>query len=260
MGKKKGFPLTERLPIKAIFTGSIGLTWQRKAELLRLAWPYLAAIFITTAFTSQISGTTEQLIVSFVITITGVLGIVSCHRVFLLRRDEVLQLSAIRWSKRETSYLGKAAGLGFLMLLFLIPAMIGVYMLIFARDLQTENIGQLSQRLLFVFALPGFYIFSRYSLVLPARAIDENRTMRWAWRASKGNGWRLVTLMALTPFVFNKLLSEVFNLIGDFLIVDLFYASILAVLAVFEVCLISLSYAWLVTNNDVEDSIEKAKE
>lgn len=252
--------MAERLPIKAIFKGSIGLTWQRKAELLRLAWPYLAAIFITTAFTSQISGTTEQLIVSFVITITGALGIVSCHRVFLLRRDEVLQLSAIRWSKRETWYLINSIGLGFLIVIFLIPAMIGMYMLTFSGEYPKELNGIGSQWLIYIFILPAFYIFSRYSLILPATAIDKNRTLGWAWRASKGNGWRLAALIGFTPTIFNTLLSKLLNLIGDFLVVNLFYASILAVLAVFEVCLISLSYAWVVTNNDVEDSIEKAKE
>ncbi|MFT6094588.1 MAG: hypothetical protein ACJA2Q_002493 [Pseudohongiellaceae bacterium] len=260
MGEKWDFPLVERLPIKAIFTESIGLTWQRKAELLRLAWPYLTAIFIATAFTSQISGTTEQLIASLVITITGAPGIVSCHRVFLLRHDEVLQLSAIRWSQRETSYLRKALGLGFLMLLFLTPVLVGSYLLIFTGNFPSELTGLGIQPLILIIAFPGFYIVSRYSIILPATALDEIRSARWAWRMSSGNGWRLVALIAFTPIIFNSLLNRLLNLIGEFLIVNLFYASTLTVLTVFEVCLISLSYAWLVTNNNAEDNVAKTKE
>lgn len=250
--------MTERLPIKAILMASIELTWQRKAELLRLAWPYLVTIVVTTAFTSQAPGSSEQLIASLVMIITSVLGIVSCHRVFLLPQDEVLQLSAIRWSKRESSYLRKSIGLGFLMLLFLTPLLAASYLFVFIGNFPAELTGLGIQPLMLIIALPGFYIFSRYSIILPATALDENRSARWAWRVSSGNGWRLALLIAFTPIIFETLLRKSLGLLGESLILDLFYASTLAVLTIFEVCLISLSYAWLVTNNDTENNIEEA--
>jgi len=55
--------------------------------------------------------------------------------------------------------------------------------------------------------LPAFYVALRLSLVLPATAVAERRgRFGQAWRASDGNGWRMVgaTILAMLPIkIFN---------------------------------------------------------
>ncbi len=53
-----------------------------------------------------------------------------------------------------------------------------------------------------VFFLLDVYLCARFVLVFPATAMGDKTSFRDAWEMSDGNGWRLVLLFALVPFLY----------------------------------------------------------
>jgi hypothetical protein len=53
---------------------------------------------------------------------------------------------------------------------------------------------------IFIGAILGGYLFSRFVLIFPAVAIDLRPSLEWAWKQSKKNGWRIFILFAI-PFM-----------------------------------------------------------
>ncbi|WP_315983484.1 hypothetical protein [Aliamphritea spongicola] len=103
--------------------------------------------------------------------------------------------------------------------------------------------------------LPFIYLFVRCVLIFPAIAIDaEERGPVMAWRLSKGNGWRLVFLIALLPMLTDLLGIALLDYAGA--VAEALQIVVWAVCGVIEVGLISLSYAWLRDNNSTaEDEV-----
>ena len=49
--------------------------------------------------------------------------------------------------------------------------------------------------------IPTCYVLARLSLIFPATAVDQRPNIKWAWGKSFNNGWRLVVIVGLLPFV-----------------------------------------------------------
>ena len=64
-----------------------------------------------------------------------------------------------------------------------------------------------------VFLLPGYYILGRWSLVFPAIAVDGLPIIRWSWRQTKGNGWRMLLFVGFVPLTVGYV-DSVLALIG----------------------------------------------
>ena len=136
--------------------------------------------------------------------------LVAWHRVVLLHIDTSESGVAVRLGWREVRYLfswlalsavflgiftlawGLVIGFGFLLLVALKAA------LLLAQAVGSPSLGSTDQFivLLYVAVLPAFllasYFATRFSLVLPAMATDQQRSLGTAWSLSAGNGWRLV--------------------------------------------------------------------
>jgi hypothetical protein len=50
---------------------------------------------------------------------------------------------------------------------------------------------------------PVLYLLARWSMLLPALALDGEWAPRIAWRQTQGNGWRLVLVVFLLPWTLN---------------------------------------------------------
>jgi hypothetical protein len=63
--------------------------------------------------------------------------------------------------------------------------------------------------------LPVYYLCARLSLILPSIALGRMEGLTWAWRASKNNGWRLVFVVCLMPWLFIVVLRGLSREGGD---------------------------------------------
>jgi hypothetical protein len=105
------------------------------------------------------------------------------------------------------------------------------------------SVGNISTVIGFVLMIPGDYVMARLAVLLPATAIDERHTMRWAWDITANNGWRLTVVVALLPMLLDTLHALVDlkgHLAVEFLVAVLRYA----VVAV-EIAVLSIAFRFL---------------
>lgn len=84
------------------------------------------------------------------------------------------------------------------------------------------------------FALLHVYLFARFLLIFPATAMGDKSSFREAWELSSGNGWRLVLLFFLVPFLYAMLAM----ILGSLLPVRIFQ-SVLVLVSIFF-CLVGV--------------------
>lgn len=85
-----------------------------------------------------------------------------------------------------------------------------------------------------IFILMHMYLFARFVLVFPATAMGDKSSFREAWEMSAGNGWRLVMLFFLVPFLY----ALIATILGTLLPLRIFQ-SVLAVVSIFF-CLVGV--------------------
>lgn len=129
---------------------------------------------------------------------------INVHRL-MLNADNPLILN--RWTMRETRFLG------WLILIYLYFALmfagIGIVMLPLSGEaLDLFDRSWLAVLIFFLLSLPGAYLCVRLSVLLPATAMDKRQDMGWAWALTKGNGWRLVALLWVLPFLYSLLMPD----------------------------------------------------
>ena len=129
---------------------------------------------------------------------------VTCHRLVLLnvRPGGV----APGWSVREGRFLV------FVISVWIVYLAVWWLTLSAVANLWPRFAGDLGESFQLIEAaakMPALYVIARLSLVFPATAIDRGANLRWAWRASRGNGWRLVVVVTVLPWI----VSHVFGLL-----------------------------------------------
>jgi membrane-anchored glycerophosphoryl diester phosphodiesterase (GDPDase) len=236
--------MSKKLPVEAIIRESIRRTTLRYKELIVLCWPYIAVI-LATSFVQESTGQGWTSIVNILaLVVVSVLAAIGCHRVFLVP-EEISNMSALRWGKRETQFLINAMGLGVMTLLTSIPSLIAIVymqnMELFAEE-TNWTLFLLVTTLLYA---PPYYFIARWALILPASALDRNRNMRWAWDISKGNSFQLFILIGLVPLLTGFVLSSLAEFLGSSIIFLIVQNAIWLAVGAVEICLLSLSYEWM---------------
>ncbi len=243
--------MNKQLPIKQIFVESIKMPFDRYKELIRLGWPYAFLILASSFMPEDIDGIALNIAYGAVFCLTGVLGTVGCHRVFLLPTDIVSKTPTVRWSYRETNFLLCMIGIGILTSLIIMPFFFVVANLdFFAYYEDNETL----MGLIFTISLmPVYYFVSRWSLILPDLAVDNDRTFSWAWNISSGYSFRLFILIGALPLVTSVIFELLVSLLEPSYILSLIQNSIWLVVAIIEICLLSLSYEWIVARQEPEN-------
>lgn len=148
----------------------------------------------------------------------------------------------LAWTSCETWTALWLVGLSFVVsVLAALPALA----LFAALSFITPMVGMIAG--LICFSILHFYLFARFILVFPATAMGDKASFREAWEMSKGNGWRLVVLFGLVPFIY----CLVAMVLGILLPVRLFIA-LLSIVGIFfalvGVVAVALSYKRLKNN------------
>jgi hypothetical protein len=55
--------------------------------------------------------------------------------------------------------------------------------------------------------LPAAYLLARLVMLLPAIAIDRKQSIKWAWRLTRGHGWRLILILWGLPTILISVFS-----------------------------------------------------
>ena len=157
---------------------------------------------------------------------------VKCHRLFLLNESHGSFKEALLWDKRNTTFMFTSFALALGMGVILVP----IFLFTLSMGPLTEDN---SDSLLYIFAIPYGYLFSRLSLVLPAIAIDEQNDFKRAWLISSGNGWKLFFLILVIPLT----TSFIIDSINNEQILFKFISALLGILVlIIEIIILSNSY------------------
>jgi len=93
----------------------------------------------------------------------------------------------------------------------------------------------------FAAKVPAFYLFARLCLIFPATAVDRKVDVKWAWRQTANNGWRLVLLVGVLPWVISRAVGLLYC--GNASVAEIIGLTFLScALFAVEVAAISLSY------------------
>lgn len=252
---------TLKLPIKRILALSVQLIKQRIQTFLRLGLPLFVLIIlgslvilidesIINFFLKSNFPTFIIFLVFILVWVIAVMVTVGCHRGFLLKESDIHQTKVIRWQSREWKFFGWGILVG--IIVAVLSFIYGLLIQVFGFDISDNSMqSSITFQVLF---LPIMYVFSRWSLVFPSTAIEDPETsLIDAWVLSDGNGWRLTFLISVVPFIFDLLFSII--PFYNSLLLSIITVVVWLLIAVFQIGLLSLSYAFLKGNFNKEDEV-----
>jgi hypothetical protein len=166
---------------------------------------------------------------------------ITCHRLVLL--DPVSIEVGPRWSWRETRFLAWiiVLGLSFVVATFVLSTPILNVLLWTGLQPTDTRLGWS----VYAGQVLALCIVSRLFLVFPATAVDRRVNLKWAWRLSKNNGWRLAIIVAVLPWVLSNLVWLLYRE-DETVFEDVLITFLGSAIIVFEVAALSLSYRELV--------------
>jgi hypothetical protein len=174
---------------------------------------------------------------------------VTCHRLVLLDTASVAARFVPRWSWRETRFFFFLAAVSILCTVAVIAPSILVLTLL-SPWLGSSN-ESWPPWVSFALVVPVYYLFARLCLVFPATAIDRKVDLKWTWRLTRGNGWRLFVVVGVLPLVIKKIVELFYRENAtpfETVILTLLGIALFAV----EIAALSLSYRELTKKEGVE--------
>ncbi|WP_039978289.1 hypothetical protein [Vibrio jasicida] len=172
--------------------------------------------------------------------LVAAMAAVRIHRIYLAHEYMRSVLDVMRLSMRELRFIGWWILFGLSMgLIIALPIFLVTFFIVFEGGEISEFTMNLVTLLL---SVPGYWVLSRWSLVLPATALDrEPRSLGDAWRQSRPFNKQIFILMGLIPLVVGSVSQFVF---AEFthLFALIVSGVIFGIFGAFQIALLSLSY------------------
>lgn len=179
----------QKLPVIEVIHEALGVVWERRARLAQALLGYVLFFAVTNTLATYLDKTSTWS--GFVLVIPSVavftLFAITCHRIVLLDAHAVPRYGLMKWSPRETRFLGW---------MLAVYCVAGILLFTFSS---LSMLASKSPAIMLLAMLPAAYVFSRLSVLLPATALDERHDMQWAWTLTEGNGMRMMLLVAFVP-------------------------------------------------------------
>ncbi len=235
-----------RLDIGKIVFGAFVIPWRDRHAFARVLWPLFLALICISLLWIHLPDTLRGRVVWVLYAIYWLLLVlfaVDCHRLVLLDPAARRLRALPSWSRRETRF-------ALMSIALLVLAGLAIYaastVLLNLPWVRSAGEGA-AARIVYLALVPAYYVFARLSVVLPATAVDRRIGLKWAWRSTKRNGWRLVVVVGVLPW----LISEFVNLTyrsNPTIIETIVFSAFAYALTVVEIAALSLSYRELTTN------------
>lgn len=232
-----------RLPLSKVLLGSVAVPWVQRGRLLQLLM-YPALLFLIARVAPSLlpaSASGSQIVGGLVVAAYGAaftIFAVRCHQLMLLSDGGGARPAPIGWSGTESRFaLMLVAVVGTAIVAKVAVALPQLYFTDRIDDAGWAAVGWLATPAHAIAA----YVAGRLSLALPAQALSRPVSLAWAWRASRGNGWRLAIVVALWPWLLNGAVEMLYRQDATFAEWALL-AMLAVVLVVFQVSALSLAY------------------
>ena len=171
---------------------------------------------------------------------------VSCHRLVLLGSTAVPKLGILRWSGREIRFFvwGLKIGIVFIIAVSLVATITAFVSIFLSSEISLQPI-------LIILMLPVVYYLSRVMPIFPATAVGEDYDLKWAYNLTKGNGFRMVIIIALIPLVMAALSYIVDYLFGENSVSGIIFLMFGYVVTIIEIAAVSISYDFLCKSEEL---------
>lgn len=222
-----------RLPILVTLLSAYGAVFGNLGTLIKAFFVPAVIMLALAVIGAEFEG---SVVARVLIGIAGLpfatLMAVAVHRSVLLGPDSLVNGWSLYWSERETSFLTWLVILG-----------IWLSITVFAFSVAAL---MLQESWLISLAVYVFYLWvqGRFSMVLPATAVDRRMHLSQSWYLTSGNDLQLIVVLGFPILVMVGLFRLIFMLHSAYGYVILAYAVSLFTMAV-EVAVLSLSYRFL---------------
>jgi len=171
-----------------------------------------------------------------------VLFAITCHRAVILGTEHLPSPWGIFWTWRETVFLGWFFGITLLTMTVSLAS--GLLSLLMPFGDGSTALGWIRRSLLYLFAS---YFILRFSMVLPASALDHRVTFGESWAATKGHGITLALAVGIPVGLATLMLMALDFVIGSYelLLFSLPYWLVTFVLMSVEIAILSIAYKYL---------------
>jgi hypothetical protein len=230
------------LPVGKILLGAFLVPWWNRkpfARALVLPLALLATLMLTWYFTAHLLAGFVNFLLCLVYAALFTLFAVTCHRLVLLDPEAVAKNPVPGWTRREGLFLGWMVGAW---LLFVVVSL--VTLMIFAGTLGRGSESFIKEWFGWfetAARVPAVYLFARLSPLLPATAVDQRVDLRWAWDLTRGNGWRMMVIVGVLPWVLSWVTPLLYR--DGATTVELVVLTVAGIaLFAFEIAALSISY------------------
>jgi hypothetical protein len=168
---------------------------------------------------------------------------ISCHRLLLLGPVSVPKFGIGHLGMRELRFIAA------MLFLCLIPSLLQPFTDLLLTSITGigDSKGERRSLILTIVSwLPSSYLFARLAFMLPSIAIETRARIPEAWQLSSGNGWRLVLLIVLMPWLVRLLHWNLTTAIPDDTVGTIANTTLYALFLPLEIALLSVSYRHLV--------------
>ncbi len=257
-----------KLPVLEIFFKALSLPIADFRFIAKAGLPLVMCVVVTilvSRFTTLDEKNASLFLISLVFglafCVSLVMAIVGCHRIFILKDRVINDIRPFEWTGNEFKYAG------WWILIGICAGVVALPFMLLLVPFMGNTLNAIWDNKVFVIVLIGlinlplYYLVSRWSLVLPSSAIGKHgKSLTWSWKVTENNGWRLMILIGLIPFCVDLFFELLPN--SKSITYALLVGAAWLLVGVFEICLLSLSYAYFESIEDgrliaIGDSDEK---
>ncbi len=220
---------------------AIAEVFRNRIVLLRGTLLPIAGILLVDAFASTANTPWGRLALSLAVFPLYALLATTVHRVILLGEHSLPSPSGVYWTERETRFTGWLIGIAILFFALSLP--VGLITAVFEGRGQVDT-SWIAVILSFVLIA---YFQGRFSLVLPATAVDHRWDFRESWSRTRGSGMIIAMALVIPAMIMIPVEHILYGTDVEFLvpIADVVWVLVLVPVYVVEIAIISLAYAKL---------------
>jgi hypothetical protein len=227
----------------ALVVEAINEVVRKRSTLFAAAFLPVVGIFLVNAISADFArfGNVQFVLVLLVLPLYAVFATV-VHRVVLLGEHSLPNRWGIFWTERETRFLGWLIGIWFLYFALSLPT--GLIILVFSEAFTGWNVAWIATILSYIVVA---YFEGRFSLVLPATAIDKRSNFKESWAMSRGKGMIIAVALVIPAMILIPIEWVLYGTVdGAFRpVMDLVWMLLVLPIFAVEIAIISLAFGKL---------------